>query len=215
MKTLRWALALLAVVALTTSCGLPDSGPPHTIDSTNVPYHLLGSATAAPSTAQRGSRTTTPRVYLMTGADRLVAVEAPLPSSDTKDLLQQLLAQLARGPDESQRSAGLGTALGPGVTFTVNEITGRSAVVQLDPGDQGPAANKLPLAAGQVVLTATSVPGIDRVQLVRADGQPIEVPLPDGALTALPLVARDYLSLAAGSPGPKSSTSSTSSVNPT
>ena len=198
MKTLRWVLALMAVVALSASCGLPDSGPPHTIDPTNVPYHLLGSATAAPSTTQRGSRTTTPRVYLMTGAERLVAVEAPLPSSDAKELLQQLLAQLARGPDESQRSAGLGTALGPGVTLTVNEVTGRTAVVRVDPGDQGPAANKLPLAVGQIVLTATSVRGIERVQLVRADGQPIEVPLPDGALTAEPLQARDYMSLVAG-----------------
>lgn len=210
MKTLRWMLALMAVVALSASCGLPDSGPPHTIDPTKVPYHLLGSATAAPSTTQRGSRTTTPRVYLMNGSDRLVAVEAPLPSSDTKELLQQLLAQLARGPDESQRSAGLGTALGPDATFTVNEITGRTAVVQLDPGDQGPTANKLPLAAGQVVLTATSVRGIERVQLVRADGQPIEVPLPDGALTALPLEARDYLSLVVSSPGPNTSAGSTS-----
>ena len=82
-------------------------------------------------------------------------------------------------------------------------------MVQLDPGDQGPTANKLPLAAGQVVLTATSVRGIERVQLVRADGQPIEVPLPDGALTSLPLEARDYLSLVVGSPGPSGSTNPT------
>ncbi|MDN5767389.1 MAG: GerMN domain-containing protein [Humibacillus sp.] len=199
MKPLRWVLTLMAVVVLLSSCGLPDSGPPRSIDPTDVPYHLLGSASAAPSTTQRGARTTTPRVYLMTGAERLVAVEAPLPPSDVKHVLEQLLSQLAQGPNEAQRSAGLGTALGPGVTLTVNDVTDRTAVVQLDLGAQDPAADKLPLAIGQIVLTATSVRGVDRVQLVRQDGQPIEVPLPGGALTVQPLEAKDYAPLAVGS----------------
>lgn len=199
MKLLRLVLAVLAVLALSAGCGLPDSGSPESIDPTEVPYHLLGSATPAPSTTQRGSRTTTPRIYLLTGADRLLAVEAPLPPSDVEQVLEELLHQLAQGPTEAQRSAGLSTALGPGVTLTVNTVRGRTAVVRLDLGAQDPAANKLPLAIGQVVLTSTSVRGVDRVQLVRADGQPIEVPLPGGALTVAPLEAKDYASLALGS----------------
>jgi hypothetical protein len=44
---------------------------------------------------------------------------------------------------------------------------------------------------GQLVLTATSVPGIDAVRLTLT-GDPVEAPLPDGELTSDPLTADDY-----------------------
>ncbi len=209
MKPLRFVLALLVVCAVSASCGLPDSGPPQQIDPSYVPYHLLRTATTAPSTKAQPSRTTTPRLYLLTSSNRLTSVEAPLAPSGMPQVLQALLARLAQGPDEAQRASGLATALGPGVTLTLDQVRERTAVVRLDLGEQGPAANRLPLAIGQVVLTATSVGGVDRVKLVRADGEPIEVPLPDGALTVEPVQAEDYASLVTASS--TSLTSSTSS----
>jgi hypothetical protein len=57
------------------------------------------------------------------------------------------------------------------------------------------------LAVAQVVLTVTSVPGVDSV-LVTRDGAPVELPLPGGALTSGPVTGRDYISLVeARSPG--------------
>lgn len=198
MRLLRYVLALLTVAAVSASCGLPDSGPPRQIDPSHVPYHLLETTTPVPPTTAQKLHATTPRIYLLTGTNRLTAVESSLGSSDLTQVLKALLVRLAQGPDETQRAAGLATALGPGVTLTLNQVDGRTAVVRLDLGDQGPAASKLPLAIGQVVLTATSVRGVDRVKLVRADGEPIEVPLPDGALTVEPVEAGDYSSLLVG-----------------
>jgi hypothetical protein len=46
-------------------------------------------------------------------------------------------------------------------------------------------------AVAQIVLTATSVPGVRAVLLTLA-GEPVEVPLPSGELTADPVTAADY-----------------------
>ena len=43
----------------------------------------------------------------------------------------------------------------------------------------------------QIVLTATSVPGVDAVRLTLS-GAPVEAPLPSGELTSEPLNADDY-----------------------
>ena len=48
------------------------------------------------------------------------------------------------------------------------------------------------MAIGQIVLTATSIVGVDRVVFAR-DGVAVAVPGPSGGgLTAVPLVASDY-----------------------
>jgi len=80
--------------------------------------------------------------------------------------------------------------------------------VSLDVPESGVSADRLPLAVGQLVLTALSVQGVDRIRLVR-DGQLIGAPLPGGQQTTDPLVAADYASLlAAGTSRPlKASTS--------
>ena len=56
------------------------------------------------------------------------------------------------------------------------------------------SAERLPAAIGQVVLTLSSAPGIESVVLV-SDGQPVQVPLPGGALTDQPVTGDDYAEL--------------------
>ena len=51
----------------------------------------------------------------------------------------------------------------------------------------------------QVVLTATSLPGVDAVRLTFA-GNPVEAPLPSGELTSGALTAADYATFLTGSP---------------
>ncbi|HZB21324.1 MAG TPA: GerMN domain-containing protein, partial [Blastococcus sp.] len=46
-------------------------------------------------------------------------------------------------------------------------------------------------AVAQLVLTATSLQGVDAVQLT-IGGEPVEAPLPTGELTSAPLTAADY-----------------------
>ena len=50
------------------------------------------------------------------------------------------------------------------------------------------------LAVAQLVLTATSVSGVDGV-LLTLDGQPVEAPLPSGELTTGVLTGADYAAL--------------------
>jgi hypothetical protein len=79
--------------------------------------------------------------------------------------------------------------------------------------DKGPSPERQPLAVGQVVLTATSVPGVDGVLLDGVDGHPGEMPLPGGALTTRPLRRSDYVELLrprTPSPTPSSPTPTTS-----
>ena len=64
------------------------------------------------------------------------------------------------------------------------------ALVEFDPATSL-TADRLPLAMGQLVLTVTSAPGIEAVQ-VGAAGEAVEVPLPGGALTDRPVTADDY-----------------------
>ena len=56
---------------------------------------------------------------------------------------------------------------------------------------QAPSGAASRRAVAQIVLTATSVPGVDAV-LLTLDGDPVEAPLPSGELTSAPLTETDY-----------------------
>jgi hypothetical protein len=82
------------------------------------------------------------------------------------------------------------------VRLDLVDVVDGTASIQITPSSQSPSADRLPLAVGQLVLTVTSVDGVDRVTFLQ-DGAPIEAPLPGGARTAQPVTAADYSSLLA------------------
>jgi spore germination protein GerM len=106
-------------------------------------------------------------------------------------MLQSLLTRLAVGPSDRERARGLVTDLGPASTIVLRTISAGTASIDLQPTGQDPSANKLPVAVGQIVMTATSIVGVDRVVFVRA-GTVLPVPGPDGSMIADALVADDY-----------------------
>lgn len=196
-----WVAAAAGVVttALLASCGLPQDDSARAVDPKQVPYGLLQSSTAPPSdqpelksTSRVGQQA---ELFLLDGDDRLVGVPAgvgrPL---TTAARLTALFAMLERGPDENQRSQGLSSAWTPGVRIQLRDFTDGLAQVEVAAGLKDPSADQLPLAIGQLVLSATSLREVDAVQLVRG-GAPVEVPLPGGALTSAPLTRQDYASL--------------------
>jgi hypothetical protein len=195
--------ALLCLVAL-AGCGLPSDGDPRAISSGDVPYGLLSPSPkgATTSTPELRIREAEPRTYLLDADQQLVAVPTPADTSSL-DPQEQLLVQLkmlSAGPTERQRAAGLSTALTPGVELGLVDLVDGAATLEVQAAAKDPSADRLPLAVGQIVLTATTVPGVRTVQIVR-DGKPVEVPLPGGALTAQPLQRSDYQELIAR-PGP-------------
>jgi hypothetical protein len=193
-----WAATSLVVAAfILASCGVPDDGTTRTVRSGDVPHRLLGAAgsSGAPAATPTGPTVTIPRVYLIDQDRQLVPQEQPLEASGMEPLLADLLAALATAPTQQQRAMGLSSALESETglrLLNVTDLTARIAVGE----STGPAADRLPLAIAQIVLTATSVEGVDAVLLFQ-DGDALEAPLPGGELTSRPLYADDYAALLA------------------
>ena len=130
-------------------------------------------------------------LFFVFGGKKLQAVRREHVSGTPEQLIDQTLQQLVAGPDDTELSAGLSTAIPPGLTLRLASLTNGKAVVDLMGTDPGPAADQAHLATGQVVLTLTALPTVDSVLLTR-NGRQLEAALPDGELTALPLTERDF-----------------------
>lgn len=198
---------LLAATALTaglvgvTGCGIPTGGPPTTIAASDIPYGL-----AEPRPTSTASPSTTPqldpsRIFLVGDGDVLVARARDTDGSSRRDRLEQLLTALAEGPTDAERSEQLSTALPPELRLTLVELSDGTATIDFDGPAEAPSGWASRRAVAQIVLTATSVPGVEAVRLTLT-GEPVEAPLPSGELTSEPLTAADYavLLIAATSP---------------
>ncbi len=196
-------VAALVVLPLLGACSLPTGGAATSVPSDEVPYGLVTSS-ATPSATDTASATARGTVYLVDGHQHLVPLVVEVEVAPLRPLVQQLLLRLALGPNERQRTRGLATDLAPGSTVALRSVDGGTATIELRAPVQDPSPVRFPVAIGQIVLTATSVVGIDRVRFVQADGAPANVPVPPvgevttGALTADQLITL----LAAGTTTP-------------
>ncbi len=173
---------LLAALALLGACGLPQSSSPVQVPPAEVPYGLLDATATASATP-----TATPGVLLAAWHDlprrRAAAARGgaasryrtPRPSRCCRACSNRL----AVGPSDRERARGLVTDLGPASTIVVRSISAGTASIDLQSTSQDPSASKLPVAIGQIVLTATSIVGVDRVVFVRS-GSRLPVPGPSG-----------------------------------
>jgi hypothetical protein len=197
MRALRTAWAAVAAGLLllaAISCGVPDDDQVRTIDPTEVPYHLLDDAAEAPAGA--ASTAPGPRLYWVDAQDRLVG--RPAASFCAKTLTgvaRNILEQLGGGPSASDLGAGLGTAMPPEGWLDLVEIADRTAHVRVST-DDAITTNRVVLATAQTVLSLTSIPGVDRVEMEYAAG-PLQAPRSSGELADGPLRHDDYRSLLA------------------
>jgi len=215
-STLLGLGAVLASATLLAGCGVPSSGPSEPVPSGQVPYGLLDPHHAVPRTGPTGAASPSatrapgrPSVFFVKH-DRLVPAPLTAPgaaasgaaapgtaSGDTRTVLSQLVLALSTGPSADQRAQGLDTALPSALHLAVRSVRADGlATIDLQGGDSGTVGDQGPLAVGQVVLTATSVPGVDRVLLTR-QGAPVAAQLAGGELTDTPLVPAEYASLLA------------------
>jgi hypothetical protein len=185
---------LAAALALVPACGVPTGGEPTTIPAAEVPYGLAAPSpipTASPST---GSELDPSRIFLVGEGDVLVPRPRETDGSTRRAELEDLLTALAEGPTGRERSEQLSTALSPEVQLSVAELSDGTATIDIDGPAEAPSGWASRRAVAQIVLTATSVPGVDAVRLTLA-GAPVEAPLPSGELTSEPLTAADYAAL--------------------
>lgn len=191
----RWvapSVAGLAMAFATTACGAPSGSAARPIES--VPYDLTAPAPAA-SSSSTSAPSRGPHVFLLRG-DVLRPASPVIAGGDVRSTAARALKTLVEGPNDQDRGAGLSTALGPEVRLSLTDLVDGRATVEIQVGEQALGAGRLPLAIGQIVLTLTSVTGVDEVVLT-AEGSRIAAPLPGGALTDRPLRARDYAALTA------------------
>jgi len=199
MTTILAAMLTGLVALCTAGCGVPTNESTRTIEPSRVPYDLLDTehpATPGPATARPA--VVRPQVFFLDAAERPAPRPQPLDTSDIDRSVSRLLARLASGPTDQERAVGLSSALGAGVGLHLLDVTERVARISVVPSEKPPTADRLPLAVAQIVFTATSAEGVDRIQLLRS-GRIIEVPLPGGARTSAPVGAGDYLELLTGS----------------
>ena len=186
----RRALGALAFCLVVSGCGVPTGGAPRTIAPSDVPFGLAQprpTVSAAPSTEPVLDPA---RVYLV-DTDRLVGLPRETDGTDAPERLADLLQALAAGPTDVERDEQLSTALPPDVRLTVSRLVDGTATIDIGARAQAPSGLASRRAVAQVVLTATSVSGVDAVRLTFG-GDPVEAPLPSGELTSEPLTARDY-----------------------
>jgi hypothetical protein len=188
-------MSVLALGLLLSACGVPGDGHVRTVHDDTVPYHLLQADSSADGpTTNVSAPELVPVVFWVEGDDRLAPAAAGGSCGDpTEDLVTHQLAELTSGPAEDVRAAGGSSALPPAPGLQLVGVVDGTARVEMNPSTSI-SADRLPLALGQVVLTLTSSPGIKRVTLLNA-GEPVQVPLPGGALTLRAVSARDYASL--------------------
>ncbi len=190
---------MLGLLVLATACGIPAGGPPVTIAPSDVPYGLASTQPTTTAVPPPPSRSDQPRIYLATADDVLVPRGRAVAEGTLEERLTHLLADLAAGPSNEELEDQLTTALPPEVTLTPTLVDGDIATVDISTGEDSPSERESRRAVGQIVLTATSLPGIRGVLLTR-DGEPLEAPLPSGELTSEPLEAEDYAAFSSSPP---------------
>lgn len=191
LRRVATAGTLGAVLTVTVSCGVPTGAGPSTIAPSDVPYGLAApapEASAAPSSVPRDEAGW---AYLVGPDEALVPRARDSGTGSTEERLGELLSALAAGPTEEERARQLSTALPPGTALSVAGIDGATATVDLSGAAPLPSGIASRRAVAQIVLTATSLPGVEAV-LLTIEGEPAEAPLPSGALTDAPLLPADY-----------------------
>lgn len=195
----RAVAAFVALLAL-AGCGVPTGGEPEVIPATKVPFGLASPTPSAQDTGAATPVASSPKVYFLRQDDSLAGSGRELPPGDTPvQKLTALLVQLAAGPTDRERAKGLSSALPPTITLSVVSLSHGVATIALGGEGDAPNGDASRREVGQLVLTATSLPGVDAVLLSR-DGQPADALLPSGALTTEPLSAADYTVLTTPSP---------------
>ncbi|GAA1520552.1 hypothetical protein GCM10009788_25530 [Nocardioides humi] len=156
-----------------------------------MPYRLLEPGTpAAGSSSPAAEPGHVPLVFWL-DAERLRPEAARASCADPpEEVVERLLSELSTGPSEEARAAGASSAIPPDSALDLVGVAGGLVTVDIET-DTSLSAERLPVAIGQVVLTVASAPTVRSVALV-SGGEPIQVPLPGGALTDGPVIARDY-----------------------
>ena len=180
----RYIAVSVLIAALATGCSIQPEAAPN--DLSEERSDVFGD----PATGDEAAGAN--RIFLLVPADteqpeRLRSVQRDVPMEP-----EAVLESLFAGPNTEERDEGLDTAI-PADVELLSTPRAVGQVLTVDVNDVFGALNtdSLQLAVAQIVNTATTIDGVQSVQL-RIDGEPRVWPLGSGELTDRPLTAYDY-----------------------
>jgi hypothetical protein len=176
---------LVALTLLVSGCAVRPEPSATRLDGIALPPESV------PAEARPEEQGPTSSVFFIRD-EGLVAVERT-----TEPTLAAALRGLLRGPRETEAQAGVGGAIPAGTTLRSASLVDGTATIDLSPDLAGVVGPEQVLAVAQLVYTATSVPGSQRVVLA-IDGQPIDATRGDGSLATGPVDRSDYPGLLGG-----------------
>jgi len=177
-------LGLVFMAAVVAGCGIPFDAAPEAVEVevaavAEAGGHFLGDLAAV-------------SIYLVRDAS-LVNVTRDLPAPSTLEIVFDSLLSPVTEPE--QRS-GLRTAIPRATEVLAIDEEGATLQVDLSQEFAAVGGEEEVLAVAQIVMTATSIEGIELVAF-RLEGVPTDVPVANGALSDDPVGAEDYVSLIA------------------
>src|SRR5437763_1896180 len=183
------AAAAVLVVGSLVACGGTADSQPRALASKDIPCDLLAPSTTVATPGTPGARASI-SVYLV-GITGLVPVSREVREPAT---LPEALNSLLAGPTDAEVTNGLRTAISAQTSVSAGPVGFGVGTVDLGGAFGEVGGQDEILSVARHVFTATSVPGIVKVQFTLA-GRPVEVPAGDGTLTQGPLGRSDFPSL--------------------
>jgi spore germination protein GerM len=173
---------ILSGVLLLMACGIPIESEPEAID--------IDVETSPEDDGPPPGERAAASIYLVRD-EALVHVTRDLPTPSSPEIIFDSLLDGVTDPEEL---ANLRTAIPPGTSALGVRTEGAALVVDLSLEFVSVGGEEEILAVAQIVLTATSIEGVDRVVFF-VEGVPTDVPVASGALSTEPVAADDYASL--------------------
>lgn len=192
MRLRRAALPVLAAVTA-AACSLGPQEEPRLLDLPAADQELpIGGGADADLTDTVAFIAT---IYLVADNDRLVPVAREITSDRGRDgQMRAVLRALVDGPTDAEADSGLRSAVPPATEVLDSSTAGTTVTIDLSSSFASIGGQSELLAVGQLVVTATTFPGVQALNL-RLDGTPIDVPLPNGALTDQAVTLRQFSTL--------------------
>ena len=186
---LRAGAVLVAGIILSSCTLTPLDSSPKVVAPSKVPFGLLSPQPLPqpPAPAKDSERA----IWLLDAAGTPSPVTRRLALDG---LLTNVVESLIVGPRGAEGAAGYSTDVASNVNFTSVTLSNHLVVIAMGTDLAIPGANST-VAAAQLVLTLTSIAGVNRVQIVE-NGQPVKFLLPNGTSRSV-MVAKDFASLTA------------------
>ncbi len=179
----RLPLLALVVFAVAAACGVPADDSPQELTADQVPYGLLTTAPATPTTTPGGQEAD---LYFVNADGELVPEIRDVEDLSARTVIESLLAT-----DASSLPLGVSSNIPPDTTLLNSSVDDGVLTVDLSPQFQTIEAARFNAAAAQIVFTATGVEDVEAVSF-QVDGEPITVGDEEGVAQIDPVDRLDY-----------------------